>query len=97
VLSDVSFACGQGEVVAVVGPVGAGKSSLLLAVLGELPSFSGSATAQAATAATAPVALCRRNRLGERAVVAYAPQEPFILNGTVRANILFGEEFDPTR
>ena len=29
--------------------------------------------------------------------VAYVPQQPWILNGTVRANVLFGNEFDEVR
>ncbi|XP_071838678.1 ATP-binding cassette sub-family C member 4-like isoform X3 [Apostichopus japonicus] len=41
ILEDVSFTVKKGELVAVVGPVGAGKSSMLMALLGELPDQSG--------------------------------------------------------
>ncbi|XP_057563819.1 ATP-binding cassette sub-family C member 4-like [Hippopotamus amphibius kiboko] len=41
VLQDVFFTVRPGELLAVVGPVGAGKSSLLSAVLGELPPSQG--------------------------------------------------------
>lgn len=41
-LDDVSFTAKPGELVAVIGPVGAGKSSLIQAILGELPTESGS-------------------------------------------------------
>lgn len=40
-LQGISFTVRPGELLAVVGPVGAGKSSLLSAVLGELPSSQG--------------------------------------------------------
>ncbi|XP_061290370.1 ATP-binding cassette sub-family C member 4-like isoform X3 [Bos javanicus] len=40
-LQDLFFTARPGELLAVVGPVGAGKSSLLSAVLGELPSSQG--------------------------------------------------------
>jgi len=36
ILSDITFKCKPGEVVAVVGKVGSGKSSLLSALLGEM-------------------------------------------------------------
>nr|XP_032836176.1 multidrug resistance-associated protein 4 [Petromyzon marinus] len=36
-LDSISFTVGPGELVAIIGPVGAGKSSLLSALLGELP------------------------------------------------------------
>ena len=42
-LSNVSFGFKPGERVAVVGKVGAGKTSLLLAILGELPVNGGKA------------------------------------------------------
>nr|XP_010915338.1 ABC transporter C family member 8 [Elaeis guineensis] len=40
-LKSVSFSIRRGEKVAVCGPVGAGKSSLLSAILGEIPKLSG--------------------------------------------------------
>lgn len=40
-LQNISFTVKQGELLAVIGPVGAGKSSLLSAVLGELPKDKG--------------------------------------------------------
>ena len=42
VLRDISLHAARGDLVAVVGPVGCGKSSLLLAILGELRRTSGS-------------------------------------------------------
>jgi ATP-binding cassette subfamily C (CFTR/MRP) protein 1 len=42
VLRDISLKAAHGELIAVVGPVGCGKSSLLLAILGELERTSGS-------------------------------------------------------
>ena len=40
-LTNVSLRVRQGEMLAVTGPVGSGKSSLLMAILGELPAISG--------------------------------------------------------
>eukprot|EP00795_Rhopilema_esculentum_P002545 gene2545-740_t len=40
-LKDISLTVGQGELAAIVGPVGSGKSSLLMAMLGELAATSG--------------------------------------------------------
>ncbi|KAK7478989.1 hypothetical protein BaRGS_00029750 [Batillaria attramentaria] len=40
-LEDVSASVKAGELLAVIGPVGAGKSSLLMAILGELPVLAG--------------------------------------------------------
>ena len=35
--------------------------------------------------------------LGGNGVASYAPQKPWIFSGTVRENILFGQEFDAKR
>ncbi|XP_045127905.1 ATP-binding cassette sub-family C member 4-like isoform X2 [Portunus trituberculatus] len=43
-LTNVSFSVKAGELLAIVGPVGAGKGSLLNAILGELPAQSGRIT-----------------------------------------------------
>ena len=40
-LRDISFSVTRGQMLAVTGPVGSGKSSLLMAILGELPTLNG--------------------------------------------------------
>ncbi|WVZ96875.1 hypothetical protein U9M48_042457 [Paspalum notatum var. saurae] len=45
-LKDINVTAMQGEKIAVCGPVGAGKSSLLCAMLGEIPRMSGKCLAQ---------------------------------------------------
>ncbi|MBX7153707.1 MAG: ATP-binding cassette domain-containing protein [Bacteriodetes bacterium] len=68
-----------GTSVAIVGEVGAGKSSLLLAVLGEVSLQSGEVRFPNLDA-------------HERPRIAYVPQEAYILNATIKENILFGED-----
>ncbi|KAJ2804934.1 ATP-binding cassette glutathione S-conjugate transporter ycf1, partial [Coemansia helicoidea] len=70
----VTLRVSGGEVVAVVGKTGAGKSSLLLSICGELEM----------TAGTGSVA----------GTIAYLEQSPWIMNDTMRANVLFGREYD---
>nr|XP_039260100.1 multidrug resistance-associated protein 4-like isoform X1 [Styela clava] len=76
-LNCVNVRVDAGKLVAVIGPVGSGKSSLLSAILGELPAAEGKATVHGN--------------------VVYSNQVPWIFSGTVRENILFGEEFDQER
>ncbi|XP_060888303.1 ATP-binding cassette sub-family C member 4-like [Labrus mixtus] len=73
-LQNVSVTVKSHQLLTVIGPVGAGKSSLLSAILGELPHDTG--------------ALKVRGRL------TYAAQQPWVFPGTIRSNILFGEEFN---
>jgi ABC-type multidrug transport system fused ATPase/permease subunit len=78
VLADVNLVVPLGQLVAVCGSVGAGKSLLLHAVLGECARLTGACAV--------------------RGRVAYAAQQPFILNATVRENIvLFSDGFDESR
>ena len=58
-LADINMEVGAGQLVAIIGPVGSGKSSVLQAVLGEL-----------------------------------AASQAWVFGGSVRSNILFGEEYD---
>ncbi|XP_017873148.1 PREDICTED: multidrug resistance-associated protein 4, partial [Drosophila arizonae] len=67
----------KGQLCAVIGPVGAGKSSLLQLLLGELPIVDGGVIIQ-----------------GE---LSYASQEPWLFTGTVRNNILCGEQYERKR
>lgn len=76
------FEAKRGDLVCVVGRVGAGKSTFLKAILGQLPCMSGSRD-------SIPPKLIIRS-----SSVAYCSQESWIMNASVRENILFGHKFD---
>lgn len=76
-LRQLSLEIPVGKLVAVVGGVGSGKSSLLSSLLGELNLVSGSVQLSG--------------------LIAYCDQRPWILNATVKDNILFGMEYDEER
>ncbi|KAJ2100233.1 Canalicular multispecific organic anion transporter 1, partial [Coemansia sp. S100] len=73
-LNQVTLNATGDDLVAVVGKTGSGKSSLLLAMCGELEITNGSGTIV--------------GRIG------YMEQSPWIMNDTMRANILFCRDFD---
>ncbi|KAJ4718638.1 ABC transporter family protein [Melia azedarach] len=77
VLNHISLCLPKGSLVAVIGEVGSGKSSLLNSILGETQLIHGSIHASGS--------------------IAYVPQVPWILSGTVRDNILFGKNYDLQR
>ena len=81
-LEDVSLHLRVGEFVGICGPVGSGKSSLLLAILGELW---GMKKAQL------------HPRVLVRGRVAYVAQEAWIQNATLRDNVLFGRPYEEER
>ncbi|KAH0516432.1 ATP-binding cassette sub-family C member 9, partial [Microtus ochrogaster] len=70
-----------GQLTMIVGQVGCGKSSLLLAILGEMQTLEGK------------VYWSNRSRYS----VAYAAQKPWLLNATVEENITFGSPFNRQR
>lgn len=76
-LSDLNIEVKPGRLVAVIGPVGSGKSSLLHAILKELPLTKG--------------------EIEVNGQVSYASQEPWLFAGSVRQNILFGQQMDKER
>lgn len=82
-LTDVTFEVPAGSHVALVGPSGAGKSTLLSAILGFVVPTRGALRWDGVDLAT----LSRRS---VRAHVAWVPQEPVLLSGTVRDNLLLG-------
>ncbi|GAW05721.1 ABC transporter [Lentinula edodes] len=67
----------------VVGPTGSGKTSLLLALLGEMH--------------FAPLSNDAWFNLPRSGGIAYAAQESWVLNETIRDNILFGSPYDEDR
>ncbi|XP_023233967.1 multidrug resistance-associated protein 4-like [Centruroides sculpturatus] len=72
-LDGISLQVQPGELLTVIGPVGSGKTSLLMSLLGEIPVISG--------------------KISVKGKIAYASQEAWIFNGSIRENILFGEEY----
>lgn len=82
-LSHVSFHARAGEVVALVGPTGAGKSTLANLLLGFYAPSAGRILIDAMDITTLPLEVLR-------AQIALVSQESFLFNGTVRENILYG-------
>lgn len=76
-LKSVSLEVNTGQLCAVIGRVGSGKSTLCSAVLNETHLKSGT--------------------ISLHGKVAYAAQTPWILNATLRDNILFGHPMDEER
>ncbi|XP_063141688.1 ATP-binding cassette sub-family C member 9 isoform X8 [Rattus norvegicus] len=80
-LSNIDIRIPTGQLTMIVGQVGCGKSSLLLAILGEMQTLEGK--------------VYWNNR--SRYSVAYAAQKPWLLNATVEENITFGSSFNRQR
>lgn len=74
-LENINFIANKGELTAIVGRVGAGKSSLLQSILGDLWKINGEVVV--------------RGRL------AYVAQQPWVMNASVKENIVFGHRWDP--
>ncbi|KAG9126894.1 hypothetical protein FRC07_001505 [Ceratobasidium sp. 392] len=73
----------RGKINMITGPTGCGKTSMLLALLGEMHFIQ-----------TRPDSWFG---LAKEDGVAYAAQAPWILNATIRDNVLFGAEYDEVR
>ncbi|KAG7884553.1 hypothetical protein KL938_001680 [Ogataea parapolymorpha] len=80
-LKNVKFTAKKGHLTCIVGRVGAGKSTFLQCILGELSSL--------------PVDLQKKQKIEVHGSVAYCSQVPWILNASVKENILFGHKFEP--
>ncbi|KAF2095001.1 ATP-binding cassette glutathione S-conjugate transporter [Rhizodiscina lignyota] len=75
-LFDINFSAHKGELTCVVGRVGAGKSSLLAAMLGDMYKL--------------------RGEVVVRGTTAFVAQSPWVMNASVKENIVFGHRFDPS-
>lgn len=82
-LDGVSFMAKPGEMIALVGPTGAGKSTLVNLLPRFYRAASGRIYIDGRELADFPLA-------GLRAQLAVVSQEPFLFNGTIGENILFG-------
>ncbi|KAJ2784237.1 hypothetical protein H4R18_001225 [Coemansia javaensis] len=101
-LRDISLRFPAGQLSVVAGPTGAGKSSLLAALIGELTLVQGHVILPTADALDLDGAEHREiiELAGQGTVmtdVAYVAQEAWLRNATIRDNILFGERYDCER
>ncbi|CAF3657412.1 unnamed protein product [Fusarium graminearum] len=78
-LHDLTFTVGHDQLILLLGPVAVGKSTLLKAILGEVPLTAGT------------IRLQSDSRSGS---VAWCEQSPWLLNQTVRENIVGYARFD---
>jgi len=93
-LSNIEMSVHRSQIMCVVGPVAAGKSVLVQGLIGELlPSVEGNIQNHHPKQQQHSYS-GRFNVLGK---ISYASQLPFILNATIRENILFGEPYDEDR
>ena len=76
-MTNINLKITRGDLTAVVGRVGQGKTSLLNAIIGDMYKRQGS------------VKVYGR--------MAYVAQQAWIVNATLRENIVFGNEFDQAR
>lgn len=90
-LADVNLRIRAGECVAVVGPSGGGKSTLLRLTIGFRRPTAGTVLLDGRDMETLDMRSWRR-------FISVVPQESVLFEGTIRENILFGmEDFDPAR
>ncbi len=92
VLRDVSFEIEPGQTVAIVGPTGSGKSSIVRLI----PRLYDPDEGEVLLDGT-PIRRIRLDRL--RRLISMVPQEPFLFSETLGSNIAFGldDGHDPTR
>jgi len=87
ILKDISITIKAGDLVAVVGEVGCGKSSFLSAIFGEMEPLNG-----------AKVYMPREeDDEKDGNFLGFCNQTPWVINETVKGNIVFGREFDCER
>ncbi|XP_037398586.1 ATP-binding cassette sub-family C member 9 isoform X5 [Pygocentrus nattereri] len=92
-LSDINIRIPTGQLTMIVGQVGCGKSSLLLAMLGEMQTHSGKVYWSKLPDSEMLPDYLSKNRYS----VAYAAQKSWLLNATVEDNITFGSPFNKQR
>jgi len=89
---NVHFKVGQVNVI--IGPTGSGKTSMLMALLGEMSLINGSVYL--------PGGKCREDlkanpETGLTESVAYCAQQAWLVNGTIKENIVFASPWDAKR
>ncbi|USW51695.1 Putative AAA+ ATPase domain, ABC transporter type 1, transmembrane domain-containing protein [Septoria linicola] len=89
---DMFFKVGQLNVI--IGPTGCGKTSLLMALLGEMSKIDGSVYLPGGRSREE---LKKDPDTGLTESVAYCAQQAWLMNGTIKENIIFNSRFDSRR
>ncbi|KAL3456944.1 P-loop containing nucleoside triphosphate hydrolase protein [Aspergillus heterothallicus] len=82
ILRDCNMQASSGSLLVISGAVGCGKSTLIRCIIGAVKPASGK------------LLLTGNSSSSGTARIAYAPQKPFLISGTIRDNILFGLPLD---
>jgi ATP-binding cassette subfamily B protein len=90
VLHNVSFACEPGEVVALLGSTGSGKTSIINLLLRFYDYQQGAIKLDGVELTDYPRGLLRRN-------IGIVEQEPFLFSRTIRENIAYGADREVTQ
>ena len=86
-LTNANFKVGPGEIVAVVGDVGSGKTALVKALLGELVPVPRMSIDPSSKSMEAPSVVAYGHTV-------YCSQEAWLPKGTIREAVLFGREYN---
>lgn len=83
-LSDISFSCKKGESIAIIGPTGSGKSTLVSLIMRFYPSTQGEILVNDDDINEIPLRSYRKS-------VSLAPQKSLLFTGTVHENLRWGD------
>jgi ABC-type multidrug transport system fused ATPase/permease subunit len=102
-LCGVDLKINPGEVVAVVGPVGSGKSALIKGLLGELAPVPRTVVDQSLnipnnrTESSAAPGIFEHPSVVTHGNIGYCSQEAWLPKGSIREAVVFGREYDEQR
>jgi ABC-type multidrug transport system fused ATPase/permease subunit len=85
ILRDCNLQASPGSLLVVSGAVGCGKTTLIRCIIGAVKPASGELSLTGGSGSGSESGTLR---------IAYAPQKPFLISGTIRENILFGLPLD---
>jgi len=85
VLNSVSFRLKQGNMLGIAGTPGSGKTTLVNLIPGIYGPENGIITIDETDISTIPVQILRQS-------ISFMPQEPFLFSGTIKENLLFGDQ-----